>query len=83
MQQMQIKKETKMLTTRVSLYVIYDKPERQYGVRRSEQIPFICEFDEAGHIYIHSSFKNTYTEDAIDEMIRSAVSPHLKIIVDF
>ena len=77
------KKKQKMSTTRVSLYIIYDKPERQYGVRRSEQIPFICEFDESGHIYIHSSFKNTYTEDAIDEMIRSAVSPHLKIIIDF
>jgi hypothetical protein len=77
------KKKQKMSITRVSLYVIYDKSERQYGVRRSEQIPFICEFDEAGQIYIHCAFKNTYAEDAIDEMIRSAVSPHLKVIVDF
>jgi hypothetical protein len=77
------KKKFKSSTTRVSLYIIYDKPKMQHGVKRQEQIPFICEFDEAGHIYIHSNFKHTYTEDAIDEMIRSAVSPHLKVIVDF
>uniref|UniRef100_A0A6C0F0Y5 Uncharacterized protein n=1 Tax=viral metagenome TaxID=1070528 RepID=A0A6C0F0Y5_9ZZZZ len=77
------KKKFKSSTTRVSLYIIYDKPKMQHGVKRQEQIPFICEFDEAGHIYIHSNFKHTYTEDAIDEMVRSAVSPHLKVIVDF
>ena len=77
------KKKFRSSTTRVSLYIIYDKPRMQHGVKRQEQIPFICEFDEAGHIYIHSNFKHTYTEDAIDEMIRSAVSPHLKVIVDF
>ena len=69
--------------TRVSIYISYDKLERQYGVRNSENIVFICDFDEHGHIFIHASFKNAYTEDAVDEMIRAAVSPHMRSIIDY
>ena len=69
--------------TRVSIYISYDKLERQYGVRNSENIVFICDFDEHGHIFIHASFKNAYTEDAVDEMIRAAVSPHIRSIVEY
>jgi len=69
--------------TRVSIYISYDKMERQYGVRNSENIVFICDFDEHGHIFIHASFKNAYTEDAVDEMIRAAVSPHMRSIIDY
>jgi hypothetical protein len=71
------------MNTRVSIYISYDKLERQYGVRNSENIVFICDFDEHGHIFIHASFKNAYTEDAVDEMIRAAVSPHIRSIVDY
>ena len=69
--------------TRVSIYISYDKLERQYGVRNGENIVFICDFDEHGHIFIHASFKNAYSEDAVDEMIRAAVSPHIRSIVDY
>ena len=80
-----MKKQKRQQTsnTRVSIYIIYDKLERQYGVRNSEKIAFICEFDEFGHIFIHATFKNAYAEDAIDEMIRAAVSPHLRLVIDF
>ena len=71
------------INARVSIYISYDKLERQYGVRNSEKIVFICDFDERGHIFIHASFKNAYNEDAVDEMIRAAVSPHIRSIVDF
>ena len=71
------------INTRVSIYISYDKLERQYGVRNSENIVFICDFDEHGHIFIHASFKNAYSEDAVDEMIRAAVSPHIRSIVDY
>ena len=69
--------------TRVSIYINYNKLERQYGVRNSENIVFVCDFDERGHIFIHASFKNAYNEDALDEMIRAAVSPHIRSVVEF
>jgi hypothetical protein len=69
--------------SRVSIYIQYDKLERQYGIRNSESVVFICDFDERGHIFIHASFKNAYNEDAIDEMIRAAVSPHIRSVVEY
>jgi hypothetical protein len=77
------RKEHQNANTRVSIYISYDKLERQHGIRNSENIVFICDFDERGHIFIHASFKNAYTEDAVDEMIRAAVSPHIRSIVDY
>ena len=71
------------MNTRVSIYINYDKMERQYGVRNGENIVFVCDFDDRGHVFIHASFKNAYSEDAVDEMIRAAVSPHIRSIVDF
>jgi hypothetical protein len=82
-QQRQQQQQQHHSNTRVSIYIIYDKLERQYGIRNSEKIAFICEFDELGHIFIHATFKNAYAEDAIDEMIRAAVSPHLRLVIDF
>jgi len=41
------KKKFRVSTTRVSLYIIYDKPKMQYGVKRHEQIPFICQLLES------------------------------------
>ena len=80
---MKMKRKEPNTNTRVSIYISYDKMERQYGVRNGENIVFICDFDDRGHVFIHTSFKNAYTEEAVDEMIRAAVSPHIRSIVDF
>jgi len=77
------KEQSSKSNTRVSIYINYDKMERQYGVRNSENIVFICDFDENGHIFIHASFKNAYNEEAVDEMIRAAVSPHIRSVVEY
>ena len=83
MKQKRREQQSSSNSSRVSIYIHYYKLERQYGVRNSESIVFICDFDEHGHIFIHASFKNAYSEDAVDEMIRAAVSPHIRSIVEY